>query len=290
MIHSKHRGQDHVQNSGDNTGHKGLIRRVAQGVRACAALLLWVGNSGALAWGSEGHQVVALVAERYLSPSAQAGIGRLLALEPGETLASISTWADTHKNRQTAAWHYVNLPQGQCEYRPARDCRQGRCVVEAIGAQLNTLTSSAPDADKLTALKYLVHLVADVHQPLHAGMAEDKGGNTYQVQAFSRGSNLHAVWDSGLIKSFKRSPAEWAQHLKPLPAEPTHHALGAAQAAEESCRLVHAPGFYPAQHAIDADYLERHTPILERRLAVAGLRLGLMLNEVFRGDGRPGGW
>lgn len=159
-----------------------------------ALILAWAGPAGA--WGNEGHQIVALIADRHLTPVAKRKVQQLLALEPGATLASISTWADEHRSPATAAWHYVNLPKGNCRYDPARDCPDGRCVVAAIERQVAIYRSNANPEEQLKALKYIVHLVADVHQPLHAGYADDKGGNTYQLQAFGRGTNLHALWDT----------------------------------------------------------------------------------------------
>jgi hypothetical protein len=150
----------------------------------------------ALSWGAEGHQVIAKLAESQLTPKAFSEVNRLLAMEPDATLASISTWADEHRNPATAPWHYVNFPRGDCTYVPERDCPDGKCVVGAINKQVVILRSNAPDDKKLLALKYVVHFVGDVHQPLHAGYGDDRGGNTYQLQAFMRGSNLHAVWDT----------------------------------------------------------------------------------------------
>jgi hypothetical protein len=141
------------------------------GLMACLA------TSNAMAWGTDGHQVIALIAQSQLTPKALAEVERLLALEPGETLVSVSTWADEHRNPTSAAWHYVNFPSDGCTYDAQRDCPDGKCVVDAINRQLDVLTSSAPDDKRLNALKYLVHFVGDVHQPLHAGYYDDKGGN-----------------------------------------------------------------------------------------------------------------
>ena len=153
---------------------------------ALAAFALSALAINAYAWGPQGHQVIALLAEQQLTPKAKEQVQKLLALEPGETLASISTWADEHRNPTTAAWHYVNFPKNTCTYGVQRDCPDGDCVVEAINRQLAILASKAPDEKRLNALKYVVHLVADIHQPLHAGYGEDRGGNTYQLQAFKR--------------------------------------------------------------------------------------------------------
>jgi hypothetical protein len=134
------------------------------------------------AWGVEGHQVIATLAEQQLTAAARQEVARLLALEPGETLASVSTWADEHRNPQTAAWHYVNFPRGDCHYVAARDCPDGSCVVEALNRQIEVLGSSASDEVRLKALKYVVHFVGDVHQPLHAGYKDDRGGSAGRRQ------------------------------------------------------------------------------------------------------------
>jgi hypothetical protein len=123
----------------------------------------------ALSWGAEGHQVIAKLAESQLTPKALSAVNRLLAMEPDATLASISTWADEHRNPATAPWHYVNFPRGDCTYAADRDCPEGKCVVGDINRQAEVLASNAPDEKKLLALKYVIHFVGDVHQPLHAG-------------------------------------------------------------------------------------------------------------------------
>lgn len=244
-------------------------------------LALGLGTSiSAHAWGAEGHQIVADLAYAQLTPSAKKQVDRLLALEPGATLASISTWADEHKNPASAAWHYVNFPRSSCTYVPERDCPNGRCVVAAVDRQAETLEYAVSDEASLQALKYLVHLVGDVHQPLHAGYRDDKGGNKYQLQAFMRGSNLHALWDSGLIRHLDENTGTTVKRLlaKSLPRKPlkAHMAL---TTAEESCRIVGMNGFYP-QRKVGLDYVDRFTPLMEQRLALAGSRLAALLNTV----------
>lgn len=242
------------------------------------ALAMALAAIGARAWGTEGHQVVALIAEAQLTPKARAEIERLLAQEPGQTLASISTWADEHRNPATAAWHYVNFPRDSCQYVAERDCPDGKCVVGAIERQLILLNSGDSDEHKLLALKYLVHFVADVHQPLHAGYADDRGGNQYQLQAFMRGSNLHALWDSGIIKSMNESPAAMAARLGRSSSSNANIDTSAAFAAQESCQIVGLPGYYP-ERRVGQDYIDRFTPVLEARLALAGRRLARILNR-----------
>ena len=229
------------------------------------------------AWGVEGHQVIATLAEQQLTAAARQEVARLLALEPGETLASVSTWADEHRNPQTAAWHYVNFPRGDCHYVAARDCPDGSCVVEALNRQIEVLGSSASDEVRLKALKYVVHFVGDVHQPLHAGYKDDRGGNSYQLQAFMRGSNLHAVWDTGMIKYLGENTETLARRLATRPVKLSPD-WTAASVAQESCQIVAKPGFYP-ERLVTPDYIANYTPVMEGRLVEAGARLAQVLNR-----------
>jgi hypothetical protein len=268
-----------------------------QGRRCCTLSLLLVGwlslvlllPTSAQAWGSQGHQVVANLAQAQLSAKAKREVDRLLAQEPGETLASISTWADEHRSPATAAWHYVNFPKNSCTYSAERDCPDGQCVVAAIDRQRDILASNSADEVRLRALKYIVHLVADVHQPLHAGYAEDRGGNSYQLQAFMRGTNLHAFWDSGLIRALDQDAEGMTARLgssnvsaaRRQELERAGGTFNAAQAAEESCRIVGQPGFYPGR-LVDQAYIQRFTPHMEQRLQLAGARLASLLNQALQ--------
>lgn len=265
-------------------------------------LLVWVAGLGlhstASAWGVQGHEVVAAIAQARLVPAAQQEVAHLLALEPGATLQSIASWADQQRSAETAAWHYVNFPRGTCGYVAQRDCPDGQCVVAAIEQQSAVLGSARPDTERLVALKYLVHWVADVHQPLHAGHADDRGGNRYQVQAFEQGSNLHAVWDAALLRAMNESTPVLAARLarQEVPTlrfmapvsvgavQPTSAFTAplwsAARMATESCEVLEAPGFYPPDRQVHSDYLHRFQPVLESRLALAGIRLADLLNRL----------
>ena len=235
----------------------------------------------AAAFGPEGHEVVALVAQASLTPQARARIDTVLALEPGATLASISSWADRQRDKTTAAWHYVNFPRGtDCVYVDVRDCPDGNCAVAALDAQAARLRT-ATGAEQLEALKYVVHFVADLHQPLHAGYADDRGGNTVQLQAFGIGTNLHALWDSGLIRHVDPDAQSLAASLLARPPPGGSLAFAPAAWAGESCRIVGQPGFYPPDHQLPDDYAAIHEPVVLDRLWLAGWRLGALLNAVF---------
>jgi hypothetical protein len=229
------------------------------------------------AFGAEGHQMIAALAEHDLSNRARAEVNRLLALEPGATMVTISTWADETRTPATAAWHYVNLPRdSDCQYDAPRDCPDGQCVVDAIERQRRVLTSNAPDMERLVALKYLVHLVADVHQPLHAGHADDRGGNRFQVQAYGQGTNLHAVWDTALITHWPGGPAALFSEVG---ARATSPASGSpARWAQESCRIVASSWFYPPGHKLEPSYAKAANPVLVERMSSAAGRLASLLN------------
>ncbi len=250
--------------------------------KSLLGVVMVVASQSAWAWGTAGHQVIATLAQQQLTPTAQRETERLLSLEPGSSLVSVSTWADEHRNPQTAPWHYVNLPRGDCIYEAQRDCPDGRCVVEAIQKQSDILQSTASDDKKLLALKYLVHLVADIHQPLHAGYRDDRGGNTYQLQAFMRGSNLHAFWDTGLIQYLNEGVDVLATRLS-AGKQPSSIAKSwtPVQIAQESCGIVATDGFYP-ERLVGLDYIRKFTPVMESRLKLAGDRLAELLNRAFR--------
>jgi nuclease S1 len=248
-----------------------------------ATLIGWLGalSPPAAAFGAVGHRLIAEIAQSKLSAPTRGEVDRLLALEPGATLASISTWADETRSPRTAAWHYVNFHRGEgCRYDAARLCPEGNCVVGAIEAQAAVLASKAPDAERLTALKYLVHLVADVHQPLHAGYFDDRGGNSYQLQAFDRGTNMHAVWDSALINAWPDGFAALRQQVDGTSA-PKDTSFKPAAWAEESCRIVGSEGFYPEGRFLPSDYLGRWATPLAERLNAAALRLTSILRDAF---------
>ncbi len=248
-------------------------------------LLLVVGlviSGGSWAWGAAGHRLIAEYADARMSPNARMQVGRLLALEPGATLASVSTWADEVRSPTTAAWHYLNFPRDAgCRYDAARMCIRGNCVVGAIERQLTVLASDAPVARKLLALKYVVHFVGDVHQPMHAGFADDRGGNSHQLQANRRGTNLHALWDVALLQHWPGGIGALRQAMESLPVTPGESDPRAW--AEESCRLVAAPGFYPERRKLDENYPARWSAQLAQQLAAAGQRLAQVLNTALAG-------
>lgn len=253
------------------------LRGVVHAGCVFAMALGWA--SAASAWGPTAHRLIAESVQTRLSPEARVQVQRLLDLEPGSTLASVSMWADEQRTLATAPWHYVNFPPSdRCVYRAERSCLFGACVVGAIETQLAVLTSGADDEARLIALKYLVHLVADVHQPLHAARGEDRGGNTFVLNAFGRDTQLHAVWDSVLVEQFPggasalRASINRSPRASSITSEP-------AVWAEESCRIVESEGFYPGVPVVGDVYAARWASTLAERLTLASDRLLLVLER-----------
>lgn len=166
-------------------------------------------------------------------------------------------------------------------YDRERDCPEGKCVVGAIEKPTGILQFSTSDEHRLQVLKYLVHLVGDVYQPLHAGYQDEKGGNKYQLQAFGHGSNLHALWDTAFIKNLQEDTDSLSQRLLPNKQPSTFNFWSSAKAAEASCRLVATDGFYPDRR-VDKDYIQTYTPVVESQLSMAGTGLAAFLNRILR--------
>lgn len=244
-----------------------------------AALVLAAPASG---WGPRGHAIVADLASRELSPAARAEVERLLGGDAREKLLEFATWPDSLRKwpgyGNTSPLHYVNFPRGECRYVAARDCPGGRCVVEAVEHFRAVLASDAPDAERADALKWIAHLVADVHQPLHATWGDDRGGNDVQLRFEGEGTNLHALLDSGLLRTRALPARRYADAIAQEMA--TNAAVDrpglAAGWAEESCAL--GRDAYPARRRVDDAYVARWRPVLEQRLSLAAARLAALLD------------
>lgn len=278
--------------------------------RAALAIVLLLVCPLALAWSKLGHQLIGELAQRHLTVKARAQVDLLLAGEPDPTLAGVSTWADTLRNddptlfKATASWHYVKINAADCTYVAERDCPDGRCVVGAIDAQRKILADrSQPRATRRDALKFIVHFIGDIHQPLHTSNRDDKGGNGYQIslrtplapEVYARknyrdgvmGTNLHAIWDFYVLGSAGFGPDKpavvpYADRLdREMPASAAAAGLTPTRAwAEESCRLVDARKLYPANgsHKLQQSYLDAQRPLAEQRVTEAAERLAAVLN------------
>jgi nuclease S1 len=255
-------------------------------VTVLATICVALAPSFSWGWGREGHQIVASVAEDHLDETTKVMIQSLIG---NNHLYSIATWADDirRERHETAPWHYVDIPFGG-SYSANRDCPPpNSCVVVKITEFTKVLTNKqASRDDRAEALKFVVHFVGDIHQPMHA-VGEAKGGNGIHVRFFdsdrcgSYECNLHGVWDTDLIEHAGLEREEYAQHEEQLIGANKLEALADGtpqQWANESHQLAQA-AWVPDGTDLNKLYYEKQIKVVDRQLALAGLRLAKLLNE-----------
>ncbi len=237
------------------------------------------------AWGPTGHRTTGKIAEMHLTKRAKKKINKLLK---GESLAFVSTFADQIKSDRKYdkyyTWHYVNMPfdvsYEDSDKNPKGDIITGiqKCV-----EVLKSDTSSTED--KVFFLKMLVHFLGDLHQPMHIGRAEDKGGNTIQVQWFGRGTNLHRVWDENMIQEWKMSYIELANNAKDL----TKEQIKAIQKGSvidwmNDTRKLTRKTYESVKvgENLRYRYSYDHFDTVRIQLQKGGIRLAKLLNDIFK--------
>jgi hypothetical protein len=279
-----------------------MPRRGRHAVRGLVTALVFLGvlASGVMivarpahAWGRMAHRASARLAEARLSPQARAIIRDVL--EPGESLADASTWADENSRdiRGSAGWHFVNVPVNAQHYDP-RDCRRGGCVVSKIAEfKAVLLDPHAGRARRRTALRFYVHLIQDLHQPMHVADRNDRGGNNVQVR-FGRydNTNLHQVWDSGLLYQGFRNETDLVRGLEDLARQPESGTWLKGRIedwADESLAVGRRAYLLPGTNrivrtgdALGRDYERENLPLVTDRVARSGIRLAALLNEVLK--------
>lgn len=227
------------------------------------------------------------------SLSAKAGVKQLLGRH---TLESVANYADQIRAQRPATynWHFVDVPKDATDYDPARDCQsgpKGDCVIaELARAQADLKNKSLAKAKRAEALKFVVHFVGDLHQPLHCSDNNDKGGNDVKVKFLGKPSNLHRVWDSDIITAEHPTAVDYADQLDSWldsldtaavqKGTTTDWALAAHKLAKDDAYNI------PADGDLDTSYVDANDPVIDEQLAVAGLRLAAILNAAFAPAGR----
>ena len=263
---------------------------------ARAAVLLaalgTVAPPSAFGWGQIGHRAAGRVSESLLNPTALANVHSLL--EPGETLADAATWADeVRRDRpETATWHYVNVPIERESYDDSFcDLKKG-CVVSIVEVmKARVADAKLPISERREALRFLVHCLQDLHQPVHVGDNGDRGGNDLQVQFFNKGSNLHRVWDFEILERAEPDEQAWTRHLKEYatPERIAEWSEGTVEDwADESLQAAKLAYQDPETGALlkpgaklGRAYQEANFPTAERRLAQSAVRVAAVLNAAF---------
>ena len=192
--------------------------KISQLLIVLFASTVWFANANTtdLDWGDTGHRVVGEIANNHLSKRVQRKIRKLLN---GQSLAMVSTYADAIKSddayRKYGTWHYVNMNDDET-YETSKKNPKGDLVTGIARCKQVLMNATSSKEEKVFHLKMLVHLIGDLHQPLHVGRVSDRGGNDFKVQWFYKGSNMHRVWDSEMINSFNMTYTELANNTNVL--------------------------------------------------------------------------
>lgn len=313
------------------------MKRIADFVCVVLALAGLLCAPAGRAWGCKGHQTVALIAERYLTADAKQMVQKLLSDNPidpkfsrycgsavRDAMADASTWADDVRNdRKNGPWHYIDIPRGAKRGMLEPYCGEGGCVTKAIAEQLAVLKDkNADETKRAEALRYIIHFVGDLHQPLHATTNADEGGNCVPVKYLRRkphehnhsfSPNLHSLWDTAIperdmegadpgeyaetleemfsteMEGWQKTGIhvdEWAWESHDLAESAAYGALTPKIAVEPNVTVKSCTddnnigGRLLQQHIVAGEgYQEEAAKVVEQRLAQAGVRLGMILNE-----------
>ena len=185
--------------------HAILKRQVSHILPALVMLTAFSFNTTIHAWGVEGHNAVGILAMRQLQPGARDELKKILGFVDNEAMIEACNWPDVIREKDEWAWsaplHYINIPHGRSSYTESRDCPQQQCVTQAIKQYAKLLGNrQASQQQRRQAFAWLCHLTGDLHQPLHAGYADDRGGNNFEVTFNGEPTDLHSFWDHSLIE------------------------------------------------------------------------------------------
>ena len=258
-------------------------------------------STQAFAWGRDGHTAIGVLATKQLQPGALRELKNMINPLTSETIQGACSWPDVLRDTEEGAWsaplHYVNIPRGDAVYTPARDCpvhaqhrgnpeRPERyCVTEAIKHYAVVLGNrQKPRQQREQAFAWLCHLVGDLHQPLHAGFADDRGGNNFVIVFENEEINLHGLWDFELINTYAGNWRELVDLEGSLPV--SHKKTNwmpewVDEWTNESHQLAKTK-VYPSTTVIDDIYQQRSWELLQRQLTRAASRLALIINSVLQ--------
>ncbi len=236
-------------------------------------------------WGATGHRTIGLIAEKHLSKKAKKEIDKILQ---GESLAFASTYGDEIKSdkkyNKFYSWHFVNFPF-HSKYKDASKNPKGD-IITGINYCIDILKKeNTSQADKVFYLKFLIHLIGDLHQPLHVGSSEDKGGNDIKLKWHNKKSNLHKIWDSEMIESWNMSYTELANNTKHLSKQQIENLQNGSVLnwTYESQKLaIQVYESANANEKLGYKYSYDHFKTVRSQLQKAGIRLAKILNEIYK--------
>lgn len=253
-----------------------------------AVLLVSLFSTGLFAsedWGKTGHRAVGEIAGKYLSKKAEKQILNLL---DGHSLAFVANYGDDIKSDRAydhySPWHYVNFPFGE-KYETHPKSEKGD-IIQGIEKCITVLkNANSSREDKVFHLNMLVHFMGDLHQPLHIGLADDKGGNDFQVRWFNDGTNLHSVWDYKMLDFYEMSYTEVATNTDVLSKEQVEaikkgNVIDWMYESRVLCEDIYANT--EIGEKLSYNYMYKYMNTLRSQLQKGGIRLAKVLNEIFK--------
>jgi hypothetical protein len=233
-------------------------------------------------WGATGHRATGFIANKYLSKKARKALERILK---GQSLAITSTWMDEVRSDSAydymTDWHWVTIPEGETYDQSAKN-PNGDIIqtLERIITELKSKTLT--DEEQALHVRILIHLIGDIHQPLHVGAKNDKGGNDVKVMWFRTDSNLHRVWDSDIIDDTKLSYTELGESLdKPSEAELRSWQQASVRDWANESQSYQKQVYDYGNGRLGYRYSYLNYPIVKKRLLQAGIRLAGILNQIY---------
>lgn len=265
-----------------------VLRSVRATILVACALTV---SLPAQAWDGAGHRKACHKAWREMTDSARAKALELLAITTADDFANMCTWADdiADDRPKTKAWHFIGVPREARSLDLARDCPPPEsCVVQQIVHFGDVLASNAPDAARAEALKFVAHLMGDLHQPLHVAFAADGYGEDIKITFLDRQTNLHELWDSLLLDAPDPPSRGYTPFLQDMNDRYNRErwSVGTVRDwAHETLWIMRAPptGYVgnPGGLAFDELYVKQNYLVAMDQLDKAGVRLGALLNKAF---------
>lgn len=247
--------------------------------------LVMLTTGSAYAWGQNGHRITGKIAELHLSADAKAAIKELLGKEG---LAEASHWPDFMRSSRDPFWkrsgpyHYVTVPKGKT-YQEVQAPERGDAVTALKMFTKIVKDKKAPLKERQRALRFIVHLIGDLHQPLHAGNGTDRGANDIKVTFFDEETNLHSVWDTKIIESQNLSYTEYVNFIAPdITADQVKRwsVTDPLVWIAESTKIRDT--IYPVKTRLWYNYIYDHRATVNKRLSMGGVRIAAYLNDIFK--------
>ena len=262
---------------------------------AAMSIIMLMSNISAFGWGQKGHDVVAAIAEQHLTRKAKKAITEIL---DGKSIVYYSSWMDNIQNspdwdkgyNKTKTWHYANVDKGET-YQTMQKNENGDVItgLEFLTKELTENYDNLTDSTRADYVKMIVHMVGDMHCPMHAGRLSDRGGNGTKVKWFGQNTNLHSIWDSKIIESARKwGYKEWVEQLDRTDKKFKKEVMRGTYEEWFKETVEGAASIYEYVESMQKEnpnlsyqFVYDFSPLLEDRLLVGGYRLAFVLNEIF---------